>query len=81
MLLCYSEALKALDGGAAAATLEVRPEVAAYLAANRAFGDGIREKFPRAKVYVVPDCSKKSREYFCRAERKGFTPPDGAIKI
>ena len=81
MLLCYSEALKALDGGAAAATLEVRPEVAAYLAANRAFGDGIREKFPRAEVYVMPDCSKKSREYFCRAERKGFTPPDGAIKI
>lgn len=80
-LLVVSAALKALDGGAEAACVEVRPEVAAALEKREGLREFIAERFPRAQVYLIPDHSKRGRELFCRGEKRGYTPPKTGIKL
>lgn len=79
-LLVHAEALKALDRGAAAVSIKLRPEAAEALAKNKELAESIRAKFPEAEVYLIPDNTKKSREIFSRGEKK-HTPAENEIKI
>lgn len=81
MLTAYSEVLKTLNGGAQTACVKVRPEVAAIISDRREFADSVREKFPDARVYLIPELEKHTGECICHAEGKDFVPPNEAIKV
>lgn len=81
MLTAYSEVLKALDGGADIVCAEVRPEVAAMISEKPEFAESVREKFPQAHVFLIPEQGKHTGEVVCHAEKCGYVPPLGAVKI
>lgn len=66
LLLAYSGALKTLDGGTDAACVYLRPDIAAAVAERTEFAAGIREKFPDASVYIIPDPARRAGECVCR---------------
>ena len=80
-MLVAAGAMKALDGGAAACVVELRPEAAEALKKMRAPFEDIQSKFPSARVYLKSDGAKKGREIFCRGEKADFAISNDLIEL
>ena len=81
-LLCaWSEVLKLLDRGAKTVCAELQPGIAEKVAKNGGFAAAIREKFPDAEVYILPEKNNRAGECRCYTEAPGYVAPKRAIKI